>query len=193
MLCVPEDSTWAPSTLIGPLRRPPTACALAEGLTRRAGTASLGCLPSSPHPRTAVQAAAGAGVSDPSLGDPNSSAATPSVRVSRCNKEQRQGESKMDGTRQHVPNGPHASNQGLHDEHTAPTEAEVQTIVQSIKDASSATSAATTSLPSLPSSELLGPQDPTPSQTPRPGEFDVGEYWDLASMAPLNQVSRVSI
>lgn len=143
---------------------------------------------SSPHPRTGEQPPEPE-CRIPCFGDPNSSAANRSVRVSRCDKEQQQGERKMNGTREHFPNGPHAPSQGHHDENTAPTEAEVQTIVQSIRDASAATCAATTS---LPSPEPHSPQDPTPSQPPRPGEFDVGEYWDLASMAPLNQVSRVS-
>ncbi|POS70703.1 NUDIX domain-containing protein [Diaporthe helianthi] len=98
----------------------------------------------------------------------------------------------MNSTREHFPNGPHAPHQGHHDGNTAPTETEVQTIVQSIRDASAATSVATTSLPG-PSAELHRPQDPAPSHPQRPGEFDVGEYWDLASMAPLNQMSRAAI
>lgn len=95
----------------------------------------------------------------------------------------------MNGTTEQSPNGPHAPNQGHYDEITAPTEAEVQTIVESIRDASTATSVGTTS---SPSTELQIPRDPAPLQPPQPDELNVGEYWDLASMAPLNQMSRVS-
>lgn len=95
----------------------------------------------------------------------------------------------MNGTTEQLPNGHHAHDQDHHDDTAAPTEAEVQTIVQSIKDASSALPVAPTS---SRSPEPQPPQDQTTSQPPQPGEFDVGEYWDLSSMAPLNQVSRVS-
>lgn len=53
------------------------------------------------------------------------------------------------------------------------SEAEVQTIIESITEASS------------------GPTSPFP--TSEPAEFDEGAYWDLSSMAPLNAVSAVSI
>lgn len=99
----------------------------------------------------------------------------------------------MNGTTEQLPNGHHAPDQDHHhDDNAAPTEAEVQTIVQSIKDASSAVPVAPTS---SRSPEPQPPQDQAPSQPPQPPqptEFDVGEYWDLSSMAPLNQVSRVS-
>lgn len=95
----------------------------------------------------------------------------------------------MSGTTEQLPNGHHAPDQEHHDDDAAPTEAEVQTIVQSIKDASTAVPVAPTS---SRSPEPQPPQDQSISQPPQPGEFDVGEYWDLSSMAPLNQVSRVS-
>ena len=95
----------------------------------------------------------------------------------------------MSGTTEHLPNGRHAPDQEHHDDTAAPTEAEVQTIVQSIKDTSTATTLAPTS---SRSPELQTDQDEATAQPPPPGEFDVGEYWDLPSMAPLNQVSRVS-
>jgi hypothetical protein len=157
----------------------------AEGLTQH-GTASL-TVPPTPHLRAPSRRGRSVG---PRLGDPNSSAATPSVRVSLRNNEQQQGERKMNGTT--TPNGhhaPHAPHQERHDDTTAPTEAEVQAIVQSIRDASTATSVAATS---SRSPELHTPKDETPSQPPQSGGFDVGEYWDLPSMAPLNQASRVS-
>lgn len=55
-----------------------------------------------------------------------------------------------------------------------PTEAEVQTIINSIKEASS------------------GATSPPPAFAPV-DEFDEGAYWDLSSMAPLNAASTVSI
>lgn len=61
-----------------------------------------------------------------------------------------------------------------HDDSTIPpTEGELQTIINSIKDASSR--------PTSP---------PAPSAAS--DEFDEGAYWDLPSMAPLNPVSAVS-
>ena len=159
---------------------------LAEGLNP---AAPLACLTIYPTPRTASSQSPEQSVGS-KLGDPNSSAATPSVGVSLYNNEQQQGERKMNGTT--TPNGhhaPHAPHQERHDDTTAPTEAEVQAIVQSIRDASTATSVAATS---SRSPELHTPKDETPSQPPQPGGFDVGEYWDLPSMAPLNQASRVS-
>lgn len=95
----------------------------------------------------------------------------------------------MNGATEQLPNGHHAPDQEHHDDTAAPTDAEVQTIVQSIKDASTATTVAPTS---SRSPELQPHQDQTDPQPPQAGEFDVGEYWDLSSMAPLNQVSRVS-
>ena len=95
----------------------------------------------------------------------------------------------MNGATEQHSNGHHAPDQEDHDDTTAPTDAEVQSIVQSIKDASTAATVAPTS---SPTPELQPHQDQTNSQPPQPGEFDVGEYWDLSSMAPLNQVSRVS-
>lgn len=59
------------------------------------------------------------------------------------------------------------------DSFTPPTEVEVQTIIASIKEASSEHPPPTT-----PSSDYH--------------EFDEGVYWDLSSMAPLNAVSAVS-
>lgn len=99
----------------------------------------------------------------------------------------------MSGTTEKLPNGHHAPDHERHDDSAAPTEAEVQTIVQSIKDASAAVPVAPTSSPSPgPESQQSPLQDETSSQPPQPAEFDLGEYWDLSSMAPLNQVSRVS-
>lgn len=96
----------------------------------------------------------------------------------------------MNGTTEQLPNGHHAPGQDHRDDDTAaPTDAEVQTIVQSIKDASTAATVAPTS---SQSPKPHPPQEQSISQPPQPGEFDVGEYWDLSSMAPLNQVSRVS-
>ncbi|KAJ0107904.1 hypothetical protein J7T55_007116 [Diaporthe amygdali] len=94
----------------------------------------------------------------------------------------------MTGTAEQLPNGQHAPDIEHHDDSTAPTEAEVQTIVQSIKDASSTAPAAPTS--SSRSSQPRPEIQTDPSQPPQPDEFDEGEYWDLSSMAPLNQVSR---
>lgn len=56
---------------------------------------------------------------------------------------------------------------------TTLSEVEVQTIIESIREASS------------------GPTSPSPIT--EPAEFDEGAYWDLSSMAPLNAVSAVSI
>lgn len=57
-----------------------------------------------------------------------------------------------------------------------PTEAEVRTIIQTISDVSSGP----TSLPRSPS-------------PPRDADhLDIGAYWDLSTMAPLNAVSAVS-
>lgn len=95
----------------------------------------------------------------------------------------------MSGLTEQFPNGRPSPNQEPHDDTTPPTDVEAQAIVQSIKDASTTTSIATTS---SRSPETQTPQDQTPSQPPQTDEFDVGEYWDLPSMAPLNQVSRVS-
>lgn len=61
---------------------------------------------------------------------------------------------------------------------TPPTEAEVQTIIESIREASSRPTS-----PSPTTAELTTTTD----------EFDEGAYWDLPSMAPLNAVSAVSI
>lgn len=58
------------------------------------------------------------------------------------------------------------------DSATPPTEAEIQTITESIREASAR------------------PTSPSPTTTT---EFDEGAYWDLPSMAPLNAVSAVSI
>lgn len=55
----------------------------------------------------------------------------------------------------------------------APSDADVQTLIQSIQDASSA-------------------PPPTTTTTTNLDEFDQGEYWDYSSMAPLNAVSAVS-
>ncbi|ROW01727.1 hypothetical protein VSDG_01969 [Cytospora chrysosperma] len=87
----------------------------------------------------------------------------------------------MNGTsEQHLSNG-HVPEPDNGDTVTAtataafpPTEAQVQEIVQSIRDASSAA----TSLPAT---------------TTSPAEFDEGAYWDLSSMAPLNAGSRAAI
>ncbi|KAG6362109.1 hypothetical protein INS49_010338 [Diaporthe citri] len=95
----------------------------------------------------------------------------------------------MNGTTEQLPNGHHVPNQEQHDDTATPTEAEVQTIVQSIKDASAVPVAPTSSR----SPEPQSPRDQSISQPPQPAEFDVGEYWDLSSMAPLNQVSRAAI
>lgn len=57
---------------------------------------------------------------------------------------------------------------------TPSTEAEVQNIIASIKEASSR------------------PSTPTTTSSPDIDEFDEGAYWDLSSMAPLNAVSAVS-
>lgn len=54
----------------------------------------------------------------------------------------------------------------------APSDADVQTLIQSIQDASSAPTTTTT--------------------TTDLDEFDQGEYWDYSSMAPLNAISAVS-
>lgn len=59
-----------------------------------------------------------------------------------------------------------------------PTEAEVQSIIQSIKDASTP----------QPHTSPATPEFDPPIQD----EFDEGAYWDLSSMAPLNAVSAVS-
>lgn len=77
----------------------------------------------------------------------------------------------------HIPKPP-----AEHDDRaTPPTEAEVQTIIQSIRDASSASTA---SGPRTPARTDAPPQEADP--------FDEGAYWDLSSMAPLNAVSAVS-
>lgn len=69
-----------------------------------------------------------------------------------------------------------------HEEHedsaTPPTEAELQTVTESIKEASA-----------RPTSPSPTTTEPTTTTT----EFDEGAYWDLPSMAPLNAVSAVSI
>lgn len=67
----------------------------------------------------------------------------------------------------------------VQDPSAPPTEAEVQTIIQTIKDVSGSS-----------------PPSPTPSQHSyfsSDDELDEGAYWDLSSMAPLNAVSAVSI
>lgn len=99
----------------------------------------------------------------------------------------------MDGTAEQLPNGHHAPDPEHHDDTAPPTEAEVETIVQSIKDASSTAPAAPASSSRSPEPQLDSqPQPPHPPQPPLPDELDEGEYWDLSSMAPLNQASRVS-
>lgn len=62
--------------------------------------------------------------------------------------------------------------------HEAPSEAQVQTIIQSIQDASS--------LPLRPDTIT------TDTTTDHLDQFDEGEYWDYSSMAPLNAASAVS-
>lgn len=79
----------------------------------------------------------------------------------------------------HTPNPPaEQDDDGL----APPTEAEVQTIIESIREASSGL----TSPPRVDS-------PPPPPQDVVDDEFDEGAYWDLPSMAPLNTVSAVSI
>lgn len=75
----------------------------------------------------------------------------------------------MNGAVDELPNG-----------HTreAPSEAEVQTIIQSIKDASLSPLRATTTTTTTTTNDL--------------DQFDEGEYWDYSSMAPLNAASAVS-
>lgn len=63
---------------------------------------------------------------------------------------------------------------------TPPTEAEVETIIESIREASSRPTS-----PSPTTAEL--------TTTTTTTEFDEGAYWDFPSMAPLNAVSAVSI
>ncbi|ROV99921.1 hypothetical protein VMCG_06163 [Cytospora schulzeri] len=86
-------------------------------------------------------------------------------------------QSKMNGTTEHLSNG-HAREPEHGDTVVTaaipPTEAEVQEIVQSIRDA---TAPAPTSPPTITSST----------------EFDEGAYWDLSSMAPLNASSKAAI
>lgn len=70
----------------------------------------------------------------------------------------------------------------------APSEAEVQTIIQSIKEASSLASGPTS--PPLPTTTTT-----TNTNTLLQNDldqFDEGEYWDYSSMAPLNAASAVS-
>ncbi|KAI3401749.1 hypothetical protein diail_9413 [Diaporthe ilicicola] len=100
-------------------------------------------------------------------------------------------EKKMNGSAERLPNGHHAPDPEHHDDKASPTEAEVETIIQSIKDASSIAPAVPTS-----SSRSPEPQPDSQPQPPQPSlldEFDEGEYWDFSSMAPLNQVSRAAI
>lgn len=65
------------------------------------------------------------------------------------------------------------------DSATPPTEAEVQTIIQTIRDVSSG-----------PTSPLR--TDDKSSPLGQPDDLDDGAYWDLSSMAPLNAASAVS-
>lgn len=81
----------------------------------------------------------------------------------------------MTGATEHVLSNGHALEPPAEQDSSATplSEAEVQTIIESIREASS------------------GPTSPSP--TTEPVEFDEGAYWDLSSMAPLNAVSAVSI
>ncbi|KUI60010.1 Peroxisomal coenzyme A diphosphatase 1, peroxisomal [Cytospora mali] len=87
----------------------------------------------------------------------------------------------MNGTTEQLSNG-HAP-KPEHGDPTAtsypPTEAEVQEIIQSIRDASAA--------PTSPPATAASPIHPDES------EFDEGAYWDLSSMAPLNESSKAAI
>lgn len=78
-------------------------------------------------------------------------------------------------------NGTHAPRPRAEQNDTAapPTEAEVHTIIQTIRDVSSG--------PTSP------PRSPAPPRDPdHPDHLDDGAYWDLSTMAPLNAVSAVS-
>ncbi|KAL1861699.1 8-oxo-dGTP diphosphatase [Diaporthe australafricana] len=124
-------------------------------------------------------------------GDSNSSAARPRSKSPVTYKQQRaERDRKMNGTAEQPPNGHNAPDPEHHDDSAPPTEAEVETIIQSIKDASSTAPAAPTS-----SSRSPEPQPDSQPQPPQllPDELDEGEYWDLPSMAPLNQASRAAI
>lgn len=84
----------------------------------------------------------------------------------------------MSGATEQVLSNGHSLESPAEDENSAtpPTEAEVQTIIESIREASSR------------------PTSPPPTTEPTTTtEFDEGAYWDLPSMAPLNAVSAVSI
>lgn len=76
-----------------------------------------------------------------------------------------------------LPNGHGPESTAEHkNDATPPTEAEVQTIIESIREASSRATS----------------PSPTTTELTTTTEFDEGAYWDLPSMAPLNAVSAVS-
>lgn len=110
---------------------------------------------------------------------PNASAAvSPSIFNTNRTLPTMTGATHEDLSNGHMPRPPAE----LDDSAAPPTEAEVQTIIQTIRDASSApTDAGPTSPPRRTDSPL---QEADP--------FDEGAYWDLSSMAPLNAVSAVS-
>ncbi|PSR77540.1 hypothetical protein BD289DRAFT_445146 [Coniella lustricola] len=70
-----------------------------------------------------------------------------------------------------------------------PTEAEVQTIVESIAAASSASSTVVPLSPDADHDNSTPPADDLVTLDP----FDVGAYWDIPTMAPLNAVSAAAI
>lgn len=86
----------------------------------------------------------------------------------------------MDGIAEQLSNGHHPPEPLGQGDSAPPTEAEVQEIIQSIRDASAPSATSTHTSP------------PTPALTLE-SDLDEGAYWDLSSMAPLNTRSRVSI